>query len=186
MSKINQKNEGKGGIVTVIAIGVVIIIALLAVIIYLLINEDNGSSTTNSGADRTVIEDSRSVLITKDNVDNLDELLPKPVNKPLSFREEMNHTWTFSDGGAISTDGYVTNYVDNEYAFYFDVVRNDNKEVIYSSPIIPAGSTLDGIKLDKTLDKGSYNCMMQCHMVEKDNVTEYTTINMILTIIVEN
>ena len=48
---------------------------------------------------------------------------------------------------------YILIYVTNTNAVYFDIMRSDTEETIFESPVIPVGSHMEGITLDKALDE---------------------------------
>lgn len=79
----------------------------------------------------------------------------------------------------------MANSKDNETAVYFDVVRNDTKETIYQSPVIPVGQDLSNITLDQDLEAGDYECTLTYHLIDDEQNT-LTTVNMWLMVKVEN
>lgn len=54
---------------------------------------------------------------------------------------------------------------------YFDIVRSYNGENIYSSPIIPIGSHLEDITLNKSLEAGEYGCVLTYHLLDENEVS---------------
>jgi hypothetical protein len=82
------------------------------------------------------------------------------------FECQMSMTWTFADGTSESNDAIVVNSKNNTYPFYFDVTLNDTDELIYSSPVVPVGSQLANIKLDKDLDPGEYKATVMYSLLE--------------------
>ena len=96
----------------------------------------------------------------------------------------MNSTWHFPDGSSPSPDAYVENVLSNSNDVYFDVELADTGEVILESPIIPRGSYMKNITLDKDLEPGSYDCVLIYLLVDKDQKT-MSTLRMAITIIIE-
>lgn len=169
------------GLVIACIIGVIVIIALVCVIV-IMMNAKNGVGE----ADNT--EEKRPVVVTPENAEEVAEQIlnrEKPEGVPLSYQVTMNSTWEFEDGKSESTNAYVANSEDNETPVYFDVVRNDTKETIYQSPVIPLGEELDSIKLNQDLDAGDYECTLTYHLIDDEQNT-LTTVNMWLMIQIKN
>jgi hypothetical protein len=97
----------------------------------------------------------------------------------------MSTEWHFATGDAVSKDAYVKNDAGNTNDVFFDVFLEDNEsEPILQSPVIPRGSELDNISLDKKLDAGTYDCVMVYHLVDDDQNT-ISTLRVAFKIIVE-
>ena len=128
--------------------------------------------------------DERPTVVTEDNVEQVKEQLEKPVEDSY-YTTEMTVDWTFEDGGAVSSNAYVANAVENTRTVYFDVNLADTGELIYSSPYIPVGEELSEIKLDKTLSAGDYDAVVTYHLVDDDN-EEITTVSVAVKIHVLN
>ncbi len=166
-----QDSKRNTGLIIVIIIAVIIIAALVGVIVVIL--------GKNNAESKDTVE-KRSVVITEDNIDQIaDEIAKEEVDPsvPLSYTATMTTTWNFDNGDAVSEDAYVKNSTDNTTAVYFDLIRNDTNEVILSSPVIPLGEELRGIKLDKHLDAGSYECTLIYYLIDDDQ-NVLTTLNM--------
>jgi hypothetical protein len=110
----------------------------------------------------------RSVLVTEDNAEEVvEEMLQPPSYAPTSYEVSMTTDWVFPDGNSPSSNAYVENVTDNETPVYFDLQLRDTEEVIYESPVIPLGGTLDNITLNRNLAAGSYDCVMIYHLVDE-------------------
>ena len=73
----------------------------------------------------------------------------------------------------------------NKHDVYFDIIRTDTNERIYASPVLPIGSHLEAITLDSDLDAGTYDCIVEYHLVDEEQNT-LGTVSFALTIIVQN
>lgn len=165
-----------------------VIIVLLGAIVVLLLGQGGGDGGTElSGILTGDKEDTpkRNVVVNKDNaedvINKMDEYVPV---RPGYFEAKMNSTWHFPDGSSPSTDAYVENILSNSHDVYFDVELADTGEVILASPIIPRGSYMEDITLDKDLDPGTYNCVMIYHLVDEDQ-NSLGTLRMAITIVIE-
>jgi hypothetical protein len=175
-----QGDEKKGGKGVLIAGAVVIVglVAVIAVMGILLLNRPEPVAQ-----EEEELPPQRSMLVTEDNLDEvISELETPPANVPKYFTANMNSTWNFPDG-RTSVDAYVGNYYDNETPIYFDVSLTDTGETIYESPVIPIGSQLDGITLNRNLDDGVYSGDLVYHLIDENQRT-LTTVTMAVTLIV--
>ena len=131
-------------------------------------------------------EDKRNVVITKDNLEEVLKDMAEDDFVPVgSYETKMSSNWVFADGKSASKNAYVENVVANTHDVYFDILLSDTKERIYASPVLPIGSHLEAITLDKDLDAGTYDCILEYHLVDDEQNT-ISTVSFTLTIIVQN
>lgn len=174
-----SERKSRKGIIIAVTCTLIVITAIIAcVILFLKPGKDSADD-----ADKK----KRDVVVTKENVDDILSQSETPVNKDASnYVVTMTSTeWTFKDGSSTSADSYVQNSTMNSYPVYFDIVRSDTEETIYSSPIIPVGSHLEDFKLDKDLDAGTYDCVMTYYQVDDDQKV-LSHVNLALRIIIQN
>lgn len=171
-----QNKKGKGGnkgavIVTVVA--VVVIIALIGVIVFLLQPQEEE-------------EKRRNVVITPENIEEILEEIENEQSMVSSgyYTVTMNPTWHFQNGGEISTDAVVENVEKNTNDVYFDILMGENETVIYESPVIPRGSRLENISLSETFESGTYDCVVEYHLIDEEQNT-LSTLRVALQIIIE-
>lgn len=156
--------------------GVAVVIALLVVVIVLLLNGRRGKEE----------EPKRNVVVTQDNAEAvIAEMTEEEYVAPGYYSTAMTTTWHFESGDAVSEDAYVANRIENTNDVYFDVfLADDETEAILKSPIIPRGSEMNNISLDKSLDAGTYDCVTVYHLVDEEQNT-VSTLRIGLTIVVE-
>ena len=145
------------------------VIAALCILIYFLLRKDD--------------QPKRDVVVNEDNVD---EILTGLEGGPPTgtYQVVMNSTWHFKDGAASSDNAYVENSEENNNPVYFNITRSDTDETIFESPVIPVGSHMEKITLDKKLPAGTYDCVMTYHLLDDDQET-VSTVRVALTIIVD-
>ena len=107
--------------------------------------------------------------------------LAQPITEPQTYDVTMNSTWNFDSGSDASTNAYVENATSNQNDVYFDVTLADTGETILESPVIPVGSHMDSIKLDKKLDQGTYDCVITYHLLDEEQ-NSLSTVKLALTI----
>jgi hypothetical protein len=173
--KGNQTGSAKRGFI-IIAVFLVIIIALVAVIAFLLGRNTNtggsdiGTDTGNTDNGREVVGSAR-VVLDEDSAANVMEEMRKEVEEGM-FECNMSMTWTFDDGSAKSRDAYVANSTNNKYPIYFDVILNETKDLVYSSPILPVGAELANFSLDQDLDPGTYKATVMYSLIRDEESQE--------------
>lgn len=128
----------------------------------------------------------RPVIVSEDNLDHVFDGFNKKKAPSGNYIVSMNDTvWHFTDGVSPSEDAVVYNLEQNTNAVFFDITLADTGEVIYESPVLSLGTSIDDIKLSKALDKGDYDCIITYHLVDDEQNT-ISTVRMTLEIIVEN
>ena len=131
-------------------------------------------------------EDKRNVVVNKENLEQVLKDMAEDDFVPVgSFEAKMSSDWVFADGTSASENAYVENAVANRHDVYFDIILSDTNERIYASPVLPIGSHLKAITLDKDLDAGTYDCIVEYHLVDEEQNT-LGTVNFALTIIIQN
>ena len=174
MADKSEKKQGNGLKIAII-VGIAVVIVLLVVVIVLLVK---GKEEPD--------EEKRNVVINSQNAEQVvEEMTNQEFVAPGYYTTTMSTTWHFSKGDAVSEDAYVENIAENTNDVYFDVyLADDETDPILASPVIPRGSRLDNIALDKPLDAGTYDCVMVYHLVDEEQNT-ISTLRIAFTIIVE-
>ena len=136
-----SNQTGKGAKIAII-VGSLVIVALVITVIILLVRGRSGEDETK-----------RNVVVNQDNAEQVaEDLINEPYIEPGYYSTQMSTEWHFSTGDAISEDAYVKNDAGNTNDVYFDVfLESDESTPILQSPVIPRGSELDNISLDKKL-----------------------------------
>lgn len=172
----NKQNNGeKGGNKSVVIVGiiaVIIIAVLVGVIVFLLKPQE---------------EAKRNVVVNEENVEEvIQEIVQNSeTTAPGTLGVKMNGIWNFENGTATSKNAYVENPVRNTNDVYFDIILADTEETIYESPILPVGSHLENISLDKDLEAGTYDCVIIYHVVD-ENQKSLSTVRLTLKVVIEN
>lgn len=168
-----EKSNNKSKKIVILCVAVIVV--LLTVIAILMLRKKEEKE-----------EPKRNVVVTKDNVDEVIEVMTdEEYVEPGYYSVSMNTTWHFASGDAVSEDAYVENVSENTHDVYFDVfLADDEDEAILKSPVIPRGSELNNITLDKSLSAGTYECVMIYHLVDEEQDT-ISTLRVGFIIIVE-
>lgn len=123
------------------------------------------------------------LVIDESNLQQVEEMVVNSVKKGM-FEVNMNTNWTFADGSQASEDAYVANGASNQLPITFEVLL-DGTENIYTSTVIPVGSRIKEIRLEKVLPAGTYNAVCKYHLWNEDG-TESSSVGVNITIIIQN
>ncbi len=173
-----EEKKSRKWLFILLFIGIAVIIALLVVLII--------RSNSNKTRELVTINDEntpkREVLVTEENAERIAEQLltadsDEDSGVPVQYTVTMKSKWHFKNGESASDDAYVANNEANTTDVYFDVVRNDTQEVVYSSPVLPVGTDISNFKLDQDLEAGVYECTLIYYLVDKDQ-NVLTNVNM--------
>lgn len=167
----NQKQPEKKGRKKFIIIAFVVLCAALVVCIVLLLQKAKPKEI-----DRGFVDESNKDTVMEDMGEKVAEGM---------FECKMTTSWVFEDGKSESPNAYVANVESNLHTIYFDVYDKATEELLYSSPMIPVGSELTNIKLEKELQKGEYDAVVRYTLVDEDN-EEVSTVGFDITISVNN
>lgn len=170
LAPVQKENKGKSKIVLAIVL-IVLLLAVIFTLIWVFLKPQDA--------------DTRNVVITPDNVDEVLTEMKGKDNEAGTYEVKMNTSWEFENGHTASSNAYVENSTANANDVYFDVVRSDTGETILKSPTIPVGSHLENITLDTELSAGSYDCVMTYHLLDESGEPE-STLNLKLKIIINN
>ena len=146
-----------------------LVIAALAVTVVVLLNKNNNDTiATDTTVSDEATPEKRNIVVNKENVDDLIEALSEDERvQPGNYEVVMNTTWNFEDGSSASSNAYVEN-----------VETNTNE-----SPVLPLGSHLENIKLDKELKKGTYNCIIVYSLIdEEQNVLSDLRVSLVINV----
>jgi hypothetical protein len=163
--------------------GGVAAVAIVATAAVLIVNKPADQVANNPDQ-----EEMREVLVNDDNVEDVAELLEEETQEfttPGRYTATMNFEWHFTSGDAESYDSYVANASENTNDVYFDVTLDGEEEPIYKSPIIPVGAELKNIRLNRKLEAGEYNSVLDYHLVD-ENQKSLGTASFTVKIIIEN
>lgn len=181
MENASEKKGGKGWVV--VSVFMVIVIAILAgTIIYLLQSQKTSRQSESAAA----VPQQRNVVVVPENVDEVIAQMQEEEKIPVgSYEVTMNTHWTFPDGKSVSPDAYVENSTSNTHMVYFTIVLDGSEEEIYHSPYLELGAQLRDIALDKELEQGDYNAIINYHLVDND-FNELSNVSMYMLISIQN
>lgn len=174
--RIKKRGE-KGGMTTnqkIMICGftlLIIVIVVAAVFIYKSLNKEEPPAATGN----LVIDESNLAEVTDQMAESV---------KDGMFEVNMNTTWNFPSAKEASADAFVANSNSNHYPISFEILLGDEKEVIYTSTVIPVGNQIKEIKLEKELEPGSYDVVCFYRLWKEDG-TENSSFGVNITLNIE-
>jgi len=182
MSDTKESPNIKKGKTIIIVTGFAMLAAALVICIMLLVSGKDTTPQTaasDSGSQtKTVVLDRG--FVTEENADTMMSEMNEKVDEGM-FECKMTTAWTFADGKSESPNAYVANVESNRNTLYFDVYDKSTEEKLYSSPMLPIGTDISNIKLDKELSAGEYDAVVMYTMVD-ENYEEVSSVGFNITI----
>lgn len=108
-------------------------------------------------------------IVNQDNLARIESDIDEKVAKGM-FETYMNTNWEFPDGKSASSNAVMGNSASNQYPFWFTVTLEDTNEIVFTSSLLPLGTKLQEVKLEKELKKGTYPAVVSIHMVDEKGV----------------
>lgn len=176
MAVQNNINKGKKRFNIVSGIIIVLLLLLLitgiVIIFFLWRDQPQEEIPAEPGVRGTIVTQSNAGELTADE---------GPVQDGY-YNVSMSLDWHFKDG--VTEDAKIANKTTNTRTVYFDLLTEGTEELVYSSPYIPVGESMQGFTLDKKLDPGTYDMIVRYYLVDDDNV-EVSNVSVGVTIYVE-
>ncbi len=176
-SSSKTKKNGLNTTQVIMIVGIVLILGALGAVVYLIVQNQKVEPLA-------VAEPKKSYVINKDNLEQIQKERAEKVNQGM-FRMKMNTTWNFASGDVASSDATVQNSESNQFPFFFEITLPDTGEIIYTSTVIPVGSAIKEVILDKQLAAGTYETVCKYNMLDdKNEIVDNVSVN--VSIIVKN
>jgi Na+-transporting NADH:ubiquinone oxidoreductase subunit NqrC len=180
-SQSESKNGSQKKIMIIIAF--IVLIAALVVCVVLLFLKPTGDAQPTGASDNSNSAAAAALergFVSEDSAQDIVSEMADKVAEGM-FECKMTTSWTFDDAESASHNAYVANVESNKYTLYFDVVEEATNEIIYSSPMLPVGTDIKDIKLEKPLAAGDYNAVVMYTLVD-ENYEEVSSVGFKITI----
>lgn len=157
--------------VIIIVLLVLLIVAVIIMVILLLHSKPQEDADAQPGG--------RGTVVTQENAEEL--AIDEGAVPDGYYNVSMSLDWHFKDG--VTEDAQIANKTTNMRTVYFDLLTEE-EEVVYSSPYIPVGESMQGFTLDKELNPGTYDMIVRYYLVDDDSI-EVSNVSVGITIYVE-
>lgn len=169
--KKNQEKEKNNNTVVIIAC---ILLLVIAVVIAVIVLRSRPEEDADAGSEN------RGTIVTQDNAESL--IVEEGAVEDGYYDVFMSIDWHFKDG--VTEDAKIANKTTNTRTVYFDLLTEETEELVYSSPYIPVGESMQGFTLDKDMDPGTYDMIVRYYLVD-DNNMEVSNVSVGITVYVE-
>jgi len=122
-------------------------------------------------------------VLDMENVDDIMNGVTDKVEQGM-FVTHMNLIWSFPDSNSPSTDAVMGNSAANNYAFWFTI--SVSGDVVFTSGLMPTGTQISQIKLDKTLSAGTYPAVVHINMVDDDGNPVESNMGISVTLVINS
>ena len=106
-------------------------------------------------------------VVTWDNLDAIREEIDRPI-EDTSYNAVMSVDWTFQRWDIPSRDAYVENSTQNTRTIFFDVFLDSTDELIFESPYLHVGESLENFALDTQVRAGQHTATLVYYLVDDD------------------
>ncbi len=173
-----KKDEKRGPstktIVLIILITVIVCGTAIAAILLLRENDPAPTPSPISG-----------IPVTEENVREIGDQIQDMVDRSM-FETYYSSTWRFPDGSSPASSFLMGNSAGNNYPFYFTLTIAGESEPIFTSGILPLGTQIGEVVLDRDLDAGTYRALCDIHMIDENGEEIETNMGFEIALIIEN
>ena len=172
MNRENKNTKGRNKH-TGLKIGVVV--AVIVIIILLLLHFCKGCSgpASGNGAEGRTFDLTRPGDAVSDRGPETRsrEEIQADLNRQVAEGQitiSMNLEPRFESAEAEG-DLLIVNDTSNRYPQIIEIIREDNGETVYTSPVVPVGKYINTDKLDAPLSAGDYPCIAYFHAINAES-----------------
>jgi hypothetical protein len=145
------------------------------VVVLLLREEESAVSTGPLGG----------IPVTAENVSEIGAQIADQIDRGM-FETYYSQTWRFPDGSSPASSFLMGNSANNRYPYYFTLTLTGDDEPVFTSGLIPLGTQLGEIVLDRDLDAGTYSAVANIHMIDEDGAEVPTNMGFEITLVIDN
>lgn len=126
----------------------------------------------------------KTLIVDEDNLaDTMDEL--QAIVDEGMFQATMDTVWEFAAWDKPSTKINVANSQNNHRPISFKVIIDETEEIVFQSTVIPVGSRIKEIALEKPLKAGEYAATCMYSLLDDDG-TEAGAVAFGITLVIRN
>lgn len=181
-TKENKNKKPVSKAVVGVSVGAVAVIAILVGVIIHLTNtpdpEPYGFPVVTGR-----IPGAQGTVLTPENRDEVMALFNEVAEEDRSYVVSMSRDWIFETALTPSPNARVNNLERNSRTVFFDVLLRETGDLIFTSPFMPLGSTLEGFALDRDVDAGVHEALVVFYLVDDDyEIITDVTVGITITI----
>ncbi len=164
-SQTEPENSGHKKLIIIGAFAVLVVALAVCIVLLIFRRGDGRQEQRPEGTTASAVLERG--FVDQENADDIMADMSDKVAEGM-FECKMTTTWTFENAGAESPNAYVANVESNRNTIFFDVYDNATNELLYSSPMLPVGTEITGIKLEKELHAGDHDATVMYTLVDEN------------------
>lgn len=155
-------------VVCISIVAVAVIAVLVGVIVYLVTSPVPELSSQPYGFPPVGhrIPGPQGHVLTPENMGQLIEQLEEVALEDRSYTVSKSNNWVFETALTPSGNARVSNLEQNSRTVFFDLLLSETMEVIFTSPFLPLGSSLEGFALDRDIGAGIHDTLLVIYLVD--------------------
>lgn len=164
--------------IVVICICIVAVLAIGAAVgmFLMMMNKENNTDT----GDVYVMDEGNYQEI----LDNMNEQVQEGY-----FETYMTVDWIFPDGSSEASDAMLGNSPNNTKPIRCELLLKDTGEKLFETKVLPVGTIVSPIKLNRDLDAGTYEATCMIYLmneIEDGKFEDYSSAGFNVTLIIQN
>jgi len=159
----DKKKRKKKIILIIIIISLVTVIGLLIYFLWFHPKDENSMNVRDQ-----LTPTGRGFILTPENVEEARRLMEEPPGPDAQYTVSLTTNWEFETWDTPSRTASVDNLASNSRTVYFDVILRETNRLVYSSPYIPLGGTLEQFALDTRVTAGEHPATVTFFLVDDD------------------
>lgn len=168
MKNKSSKKPVSKTVVSVCIAAVAVIAVLVGVIVYLITRPVPELSPQPYGFPPVGhrVPGPQGTVLTPENIGQVMEQLNEVDEADRSYTVSMSNNWVWETALTPSENARVNNLERNSRTVFFDLLLRESREIIYTSPFLPLGSSLEGFALDRDIGAGVHDALIVFYLVD--------------------
>ena len=185
-SESNQPNEDKSKGTkkrkkrAFIIIGIIILVAIAGLLIYFFWQSNEEANIGNQD-----VPTGRGFILTPDNIEEARRLMEGPASPDAQYTVSLTTNWEFETWNTPSRTASVDNLASNSRTVFFEVTLRETDVLVYTSPFILLGETLEDFALDTQVSAGEHPAIVTFILVD-DNYEFVADVSVSVTLTILN
>ena len=164
-SNKNKNKKGKLKALVNVCYKIFVVLGIIAIILLILFKPCNCNCNCSKSDDGTYFDTTVSDAVSDTETESKVNDLNKQVEDGM-ITMSMNSNPAFENGSAKG-NLLIENDKSNKHPQVIQIYRDDTKELIYTSSMIPVGKYINEDTLDVKLPKGEYKCTAYFNAVDE-------------------
>jgi hypothetical protein len=173
---VENKGVNSKQVVLILSVFILVAAAAVALILYLNRPEEVLPAVAPTGGVR---------MMTEENIREIELENQEKLDRGM-FETYMNTTWLFPDGKSPSENAIMGNSTSNNYPFYFTITVDNTGETVFTSGLLPVGSEISQVVLEKELAAGTYPATVRVNMVDENDQPVESNMDFAIMLVIQS